>query len=516
LLRRAKLHSDICHTVTELAREIRIGAGAALVTEDALAALDAGELVKVLSEQPSWSDFPVVVLAKGGVQAAAAASVVLRSLRNVTLLERPAPMRSVISAVQTAVRGRVRQYHIRDAQIERERLLESERIARAEAERANRVKDEFLATLSHELRTPLNAILGWAQVLRRRLNGPASEIGSGLEVIERNARLQAQLIEDLLDMSRITSGKLRLEMHHVDPAAVIDAAIESIRPAAAARDVRIASMIEPAGPVLGDASRLQQVLWNLLSNAVKFTPRDGTVSVSLRRSDGQIEFSVSDTGQGIAPQFLPHVFERFRQADGSTTRKHGGLGLGLAIVKHLIDLHGGTVRAESAGEGRGATFTVSLPLAPVNEHAALEITQVPVARDNAIGCEGTDLTGVKVLVVDDDDDARSFVSRLLTECKALVVTAPSGSAALELMPQFQPNVLVSDIGMPEMDGYEFIRKVRAQTDAAALPAAALTAFARSEDRRRALLAGYQSHLAKPVEPAELVAVIASLAGRTGV
>jgi signal transduction histidine kinase/ActR/RegA family two-component response regulator len=513
LLKRTGLPILICDSVTMLAREIRIGGGAALVTEEALTAMDAGEVIHALAEQPSWSDFPIVVLARGGAQSAAA-SMVLRSLPNTTLLERPAPMRSVVSAVETAVRGRLRQYHIRDAQVEREMILESERSARAEAERANRVKDEFLATLSHELRTPLNAILGWAQVLRRRMKGDGSEIGSGLEVIERNARLQAQLIEDLLDMSRITSGKIRLDLRPVDPAMVVDAAIESIRPAAASRGVRIESIIDPTGPVLGDSGRLQQVLWNLLSNAVKFTPRGGQVTVSIHRSGSQVELSVADTGLGIRPEFLPHVFERFRQADGSTTRKHGGLGLGLAIVKHLVELHEGSIHATSPGEGQGATFAVSLPLtSPRDSLSSADFRRASAGID---GCETTNLSGVKVLVVDDDNDARNFVRRLLIECKAEVRTAASGAEALEMIRQVRPDVLVSDIGMPGMDGYEFIRAVRAGLDATALPAAALTAFARSEDRRRALLAGYQSHMAKPIEPAELLAVIASLAGRTGV
>jgi signal transduction histidine kinase/ActR/RegA family two-component response regulator len=493
---------------------------------------------------------------RGGSESPVATRV-LRALRNVTLLERPAPMRSVLSAVEAAVRSRVRQYQIRDqvelirrAEATAQQLLASERAARAQAENANRIKDEFLATVSHELRTPLNAILGWSHVLRQ-VSGDPAEVEAGVDVIERNARLQAQLIEDLLDMSRITSGKIRLDLQPLDCHAIVEPAVESIRPSARAKQIRVEQSIETCGRVLGDAARLQQVFWNLLSNAVKFTPGGGTVTFTCRPAAGApdtIEFAVTDTGEGIGPQFLPHVFERFRQGDGSTTRRHGGLGLGLAIVKQLVELHGGSVEATSAGQGRGSTFTVRLPLMTPAEIPAPESDRDGARFGAGSGVDGdgvvhghdgvggtrpataarprrVDLTGVKVLVVDDDADARALVRRILVNCRAEVATAASAPEALDLLAADRPDVLVSDIGMPDMDGYELIRKVRADHHGhrngnpdhdghRPLPAIALTAFARAEDRSNALAAGYQSHLAKPVEPAELIAVVASLAGRT--
>jgi PAS domain S-box-containing protein len=399
----------------------------------------------------------------------------------------------------------------------REALLAGERAARAEAERVSRMKDEFLATLSHELRTPLNAILGWAQILRASEPTPG-DLGQGLETIERNARLQAQLIEDLLDMSRIISGKVRLDVQRVDLSAVIDAAVETVRPAAEAKGVRMAKLIDPhAGPVRGDPNRLQQVVWNLLSNAIKFTPRGGRVEVALERVNSNVEITVSDTGVGISPDFLPYVFERFRQADASSTRRHGGLGLGLSIVKHLAELHGGTVRARSAGEGKGASFIVHLPLSPArieepDRHHPTAAGPDPAAATRQ---DAPSLEGLKVLVVDDEPDARLLVARILSDHRAEVVTTASADEALPALQRERPQVLISDIGMPEVDGYELMRRVRSMSsgNGGAVPAVALTAFARPEDRLRALHAGYQMHVAKPVEPAELVAVVASLAGR---
>ncbi len=404
------------------------------------------------------------------------------------------------------------------AAVEREKLLESERHARSQAERAGRMKDEFLATLSHELRTPLSAILGWAHLMRARPLGP-EEFAKGLETIERNARLQTQLIEDLLDMSRIISGKLRLDVQSVFPVSAIEAAIETVRPAAEARGIRLTSTLDPgAGPVSGDPARLQQVVWNLLNNAIKFTERDGRVRVLLERVDSQVEISVTDNGTGIPPEFLTHVFERFRQADSSTTRTFGGLGLGLAIVKQLVELHGGTVRADSEGAGRGATFTVSLPVSSVRSGPREERAH-PRAPANieAAAFVPTDLGGLRILVVDDQPDACELVARMLGECGAHVRTASSGELALRLHGDDPADLIVSDIGMPGMDGYELIREVR-RVDAArgrTTPAIAMTAFARSQDRTRALQAGFQFHLAKPVEPAELMATVASVAGRTG-
>ena len=401
---------------------------------------------------------------------------------------------------------------------ERRKLLESERSARAHAERMSDMKDEFLATLSHELRTPLSAILGWSHVLRRGAQS-GDDLQKGLEAIERNARVQTKLIEDLLDMSRITSGKVRLDVQPVPPISFVEAAIETMRPAAEAKDIRIDKVLDPlAGPISGDPSRLQQVVWNLLSNAIKFTPRNGRVQIVLERVNSHIEISVADTGVGIEAHFLEHVFDRFRQADHSTTRQYGGLGLGLSIVKHLVELHGGTVRAASGGPDRGATFVVDLPVAAVHRpdetgSPARPGTHVPLALE----FKPLDLSGVRVLVVDDEPDSRTLLARVLTECNAEVATASSAASALSMIGRDRPDVLVSDIGMPGMDGYELMRRVRAlgATPGDRLPAIAVTAFARSEDRTRALRAGFQVHVSKPVEPSELVATVASLLGRTG-
>jgi PAS domain S-box-containing protein len=400
------------------------------------------------------------------------------------------------------------------AEEERIRLLQSEREARAEAERASGMKDEFLATLSHELRTPLSAVLGWAQVLRRGALDPGS-IGEGLEVIERNARAQAQIIEDLLDMSRIISGRLRLDVQLVKLAEVIEEALATVRPAAEAKGIRLLTVLDPhVGPVRGDSARLQQVVWNLLSNAIKFTPRGGRVQVALERVDSHLEISISDTGQGIEPEFLPMVFERFRQADQTTTRRHGGLGLGLALVKQFVELHGGSVQVQSPGSGAGSTFTVELPLAVVHEARRPDDTHPRVPRAIPLGQTGISLRGVRVLVVDDEADARELIRRLLEDSRAEVSTTGSAVEALDALDHFDPHVIVSDIGMPGRDGYDLIHEVRARGRArgGTVPAIALTAFARSEDRTRALVAGYQMHVAKPVEPSELIASVASLAG----
>lgn len=397
---------------------------------------------------------------------------------------------------------------------QREELLTAERAARANAERMNRIKDEFLATLSHELRTPLNAILGWAQLLR----GPSTkreDLTHGLETIARNARVQTRLIEDLLDMSRIISGKLRLEVQRLELVPVIKAAIDSVRPAAEAKGIALVEILDPqAGDLLGDPNRLQQVVWNLLSNATKFTPKGGRVEICLERVESLVEISVSDTGSGIGAEFLPHLFERFRQADSSSTRHHGGLGLGLSIVKHLVELHGGSVAASSPGEGKGARFTVRLPISAVRREPS-SVSEDLSAADAGAMCDGISLQGVRVLVVDDEMDARLLVKRLLEDCGAIVWTAGSTAEALGLFTSDRPDLILSDIGLPGSDGYQFIRSVR-QTETAKgrlTPAVALTAFARSEDRAQALLSGYQAHLAKPVEARELLLVVASLTGR---
>jgi signal transduction histidine kinase/CheY-like chemotaxis protein len=389
------------------------------------------------------------------------------------------------------------------------RLLAREQRAREEAEAANRMKDEFLATLSHELRTPLNAVLGWAVTLRTARVDAATS-ARALEAIERNARAQSQLIEDLLDISRIVSGKLRLEVRVMDPITVVEAAIEAMRPAAAVKDQALVTTLDPrAGPVWADPDRLQQVVWNLLSNAIKFTPKGGRVEVSLRQVDGSVEIAVSDTGQGIAPELLPHVFERFRQADSSSTRKQGGLGIGLALVRHLVELHGGVVTAESPGVGQGATFRARLPLV---RPAGDDETRPPMRLLGPAPALSS-LTGVRVLVVDDEHDTLEMFDGILAVAGAEVRRATGTTPAIELLAGWRPDVIVSDIEMPNENGYAFIRRLRALPPEAGgtVPAVAVTAHGGVVDRIRVLSAGFQMHVPKPVEPAELIAAVAALA-----
>ncbi|MEH1794049.1 ATP-binding protein [Nostoc sp.] len=399
------------------------------------------------------------------------------------------------------------------AEAERDRLLQLEQAARTEAERANRIKDEFLAVLSHELRSPLNPILGWARLLQTREFHQA-EIKKAIATIERNAKLQAQLIEDLLDVSRILQGKLNLNMFPVNLVLVIEAGLETVRLAVEAKDIQIKTMLDASlAHVLGDSGRLQQVIWNLLSNAVKFTPEGGKIAIRLERIDTQAQITVSDTGKGINPEFIPYVFEYFRQADSTTTRRFGGLGLGLAIVRHLIELHGGTIWAESLGEGQGAIFTVRLPL------IKKELTPKEQININRLNDSSTTeiLTGIKILVVDDDDDTREFHTFVLEQEGAKVIAVVSAKEALQVLAESEPDILLSDIGMPETDGYTLMRQVRAlqALQAKQIPAIALTAYAGEINQQQALESGFQRHLSKPVEPEELVNAIATLIGRNG-
>ena len=645
LLAKAGLTCVVCVNLKHLAKELHVGAGAVLLTEKAIAGEGIDELLTTLDKQPSWSDLPVVMMMRQGDQSSLATGV-LRPLRNVTLLERPAPKLSVVSAVQAAVRGRERQYQMRDqfesirkgevrsrelqeqleiavdaselgtfhcdipldkivwnarckahfwlppeAEVdfelfysilhpddrertreaiaacvyggkvydieyrivspqgairwvratgrtyykegkpvrfdgttqditdrkrvdeERKQLLNVERAARVDAERTGRMKDEFLATLSHELRTPLNAILGWTQLLKRDQRDPEI-LSEAISVIERNVRVQTQLIEDLLDMSRIISGNVRLYVQRIELSEIIDVAMEGVRPAAETKGVKLEKVIDRlVGPVSGDPGRLQQVLWNLLTNAIEFTPKGGQVRVLAEGMQSHVEISVTDNGEGISRDFLPHLFERFSQADGSAKRKHRGLGLGLSIVKNLVEMHGGTVRANSRGEGQGATFTIHLPLHGPKSSEGEEHPLHPRLSPSGLSVEYERpiLRGIKVLVVEDEVDASELIRRFLLECEAMPAVAASAAEAQRLLLTFEPDVIVSDIGMPQKDGYEFIREVRKQ--GLTTPAVALSAYARAEDRVRSAQTGYQTHLAKPVEPAELLAVIASLAGR---
>ena len=429
--------------------------------------------------------------------------------------------RRCIQAINVELEQRVQE---RTAQLEasnrtKDELLMREQMIRAEAEAANRAKDEFLSILSHELRTPLNAILGWSAMLRQRTLSQ-DKVLRALETIERNAKSQAQLIEDILDISRIITGKLRLQVRPVNLVPVIESAIESVRLAAEAKSIRLQSRIDAqAGLLLGDANRLQQVVWNLLSNALKFTPKDGRVEIRLERVNSHAEITVSDTGLGISSEFLPFVFDRFRQHDSTTTRSYGGLGLGLAIVRQLVELHGGTVTVVSPGIGQGTTFTVTLPAMiipqPPGDPEPLNSIVETKRRVEA----SPSLEGLQILVVDDEADALELLNTILQNNGAEVIAVASVKQALtiiETATDRSPDVLVSDIGMPDEDGYSLIRKLR-QLEAqrgGKLPAIALTAYAGSDDRRQALLAGFQMHLTKPVDAAELVAVVGSLTGRT--
>jgi PAS domain S-box-containing protein len=402
---------------------------------------------------------------------------------------------------------------------ERKRLLTVAQRAQRTAEENNKIKDEFLANLSHELRTPLSAILGWSNLLRSgRLDAEATV--RAMETVERNALSQVQLIDDLLDISRIITGKLRLEVRPVELPAVIEAAVDVVRPAAKAKNIRLQTLLDTAtGAISGDADRLQQVVWNLLTNAVKFTPKDGRVQIRLERVNSHVELIVSDTGKGIAPEFLPSVFDRFRQADQTSTRRQGGLGLGLSIARQIVEMHGGTVQVESEGEGKGASFVVKLPLSITVPHTEInsEGRVHPTASKELVSLDcAPELKDLRVLVVDDEEDSREMLRQILEHCGSIVTAAGSAADALAAIEKQTPDVLISDIGMPDEDGYSLIAKIRSlsKEKGGRIPAIALTAYARVEDRVRALRAGFQVHVPKPVEPVELAAVVASVAGRT--
>jgi len=515
----------VCRTMSHLCEMLSQGAGTLIVSEEAITA-DADELLACVAAQPVWSDLPIIVLSRTGRESSSLGEIIVR-LGNVSVIERPVRTSTLISLVRSCLRARDRQYQVRQQLAEEARAqqtirdsVDAERAARSEAERASRTKDEFLATLSHELRTPLSAILGWTHVMRKLPELP-KDAGNALEVIERNARSQAQIIQDLLDMSSIISGKVRLDVQRLDLATAIDATVETVKPAALAKGIRLNVVLDPmAGPVRGDPNRIQQVLWNLMTNAVKFTPKDGRIAVTLSRVNSHLEIEVADSGEGIDPGFLPHVFDRFRQADASSSRRHGGLGLGLSIVKQLVELHGGTISAKSAGHDQGSTFRIALPLMPTADDPSEPPSsrQHPTRSVDAAELRDIpeiDLSGLHVLVVDDEPDARSLIERLLKDCKARVTTASCARDAIEALAREIPHLLISDIGMPGEDGWTLIRRVRGLSDRrAAVPAIALTAYARTEDRIKAIQAGFQMHLSKPVEPLELVAMVKSLTRRS--
>lgn len=495
------ISSCSCRDMNELCLECISGAGAVLLTEEALSEPELELLVSTLDKQPLWSDLPLILFADSKESARFFLETAGPRL-NLTILERPINIAIVISVVRSALRARRRQYQMRD-------VLQN-------LEQANQAKDEFLATVSHELRTPLNAMMGWTTILR---GGGLDEstIDHALKVVERNARSQAQLIEDLLDVSRIISGKLRLDALPVSLGQVVQAAVDVVQPAADAKDVQLEVVLDPlAGLVLGDPGRLQQVVWNLLSNAVKFTPGGGYVQIRLQPSDSHVEIVIRDNGQGISKDFIPFVFDRFRQADGSLARKHGGMGLGLAIVRHLVELHGGTVSASSVGRNKGSTFTVKLPLMGARSTGTLASERMQAKVPPSIPAEyAPTLEGLNLLVVEDEPDARELLTTIFQGCNATVRDVASPDEAMKLLDQWSPDVLISDIQMPGEDGYSLIRKVREREvdNGTRLPAVALTAHARVDDRVRALSAGFDAHVSKPVEFDELIMVVASLANR---
>lgn len=501
-----------CAGADELATGLAAGASAVVLTEESLTPRTVEALTGWLETQPSWSDLPIVLLSSSEAVTAAGALVTdrLRTRANLTVLERPTRAVTLVTTVQAALRARERQFELRDVIGRAEAARQLAEAALRQAEVASTVKDEFLATVSHELRTPLAAILLWSRLMRRG-GLTEEEVPQALTAIERSAEAQSQLIEDLLDVSRMASGRLQLSLRQADLGAVARAALEVVRPAADARGIHLDYDLEPPpAPVRGDPQRLQQVFWNLLSNAVKFTPPRGRVSLRLHQTPGRWTAEVADTGRGIDASFLPYVFDRFRQAESTESRTHGGLGLGLAIARELVELHGGTLAASSGGEGAGAVFTVTLP-AVATGAATARIAPRPFPEFDA-----TPLPGVRVLLVEDEPHTRVALSLALRRAGAEVLAVDSAAAALAALaaPERRPQVLLSDIGMPGGDGYALMRAIRADERARGalpIPAAAVTAYAADEDRRRALAAGFDAHIAKPVDLDRLVATVAALA-----
>jgi signal transduction histidine kinase/ActR/RegA family two-component response regulator len=502
ILTEAAIPSFICSTMEEFCGQLDSGAGAALMTEEALTQSAVNQLIQSLDKQPAWSDIPVIFFATNSESAARLLNL-LGQRANLIVLERPININIVKGAVRSALRARHRQYQTK-------KLL-------VELEEADRQKDLFLATISHELRTPLNAILGWAGILRSDAID-AQTVERGLLTIERNARAQSQLIEDILDMSRIIRGNLRITPEPFEVIPAIKAAIDVVRPAAQAKKINIEVALDsPTQVIAGDSGRFQQIIWNLLSNAIKFTPENGRVGIQLTQDNDHINICVRDTGKGISAEFLPHVFDYFRQADNSITRNYGGLGLGLAIVRHLVELHGGRVYASSAGLGQGAAFTVTLPVMkrPPSQSSAPYAAKPMTPADKKIPAQNAFpwLKGMQILVVDDAEDTRELMSEALTKYGANITTAQSATEALELLGRSRFDLLVSDIEMPNRDGYSLIQEIRARENRQGkkLPAIALTAHTTALDRLRALSAGYDTHLAKPVEIDELLYAIGGVA-----
>ncbi len=514
-----KVSTCICSSAGEVCRECAAGASVLLITEEVLSGRDSGEITRTLESQPPWSDLPVIVLTSGGEEARADLRTRrLKSIGNVSLLERPLRAITLVSAVKVARRNRSRQYQTRE-------LLDEQMRGREEAERLNRLKDDFLTTLSHELRTPLTPLLGWTKLL---LKGSLSteESHHALTIIERNVKAQGQLIDDLLDISRVVTGKMRLNVCSVNLCRVVEAAVDVVRPAMDAKRLNLELRL-PTEPVFvyGDGDRLQQVFWNLLTNALKFTPAHGTITVEIESSGEVAVARVKDTGIGIAREFLPRLFERFSQADSAFTRSYNGLGIGLSLVRSLLELHGGTVVGDSAGQNKGATFSVTLPL----RQSPRAYTQAEPLHTHDVADETRkvpELHGIRVLIVDDEADSRELLKVALSQSGADVVAAGSVREAMQKFRHKPPHILVSDLGMPGEDGFDLIRQIRALEKSdlahtlnadprAPVPAIALTAYARDEDRSRCLASGFHKHIAKPIEPASLISAVAELTQPSG-
>ena len=506
MLRNEGIEAQVCDTMDQLSAVPLEDVGALLFAEEALTSTAIRQLTDLLERQPPWSDIPVVLIVGAEFTSSGIRSKnVLGPLRNAMVLERPVRRLILTRTLEIALRARRRQWQLRAYLDERTELLHSEQLA-------NRMKDEFLMTVSHELRTPLTAIYGWARMLATGAIRD-DQRQRAVEVIERNAQAQTQLVNDLLDVSRAISGKVRLDVRPMDLQSLVLAVIDSVKPSADARHLRIEFDDDvAAGRIVADRERLQQVIWNLLSNAIKFTPAGGRVDVRLRRLDAQVQLTVSDTGRGIEPDFLPYVFDRFRQGDAGTTRQHGGLGLGLAIVRHLIELHGGTVSVESDGLGRGATFHIRLP-APIGRAEFMDTRHFhPSGADWQ---KTNTLEDIRILVVDDEPETRELLCTIVENAGAEVRGAASAHDAVTVMRAWSPDVLLSDIEMPYQDGYVLMEQIATlglSVDRRPI-AVAVTAHSRPEDRLKAVEAGFQWHLPKPIEPSELVAVVASLTGR---
>jgi signal transduction histidine kinase/CheY-like chemotaxis protein len=513
LLGQADVDCHVCGSAPELCAEMRRGAGAVVLTEEALTDPRIDELSATLHTQPPWSDISLLLFAGDDRSQATMRTLrTLEVLRNVTLLDRPIRVTAVISTVRAALRGRRRQYELRDVLVALEASRRDAERSRDEAQSANRLKDEFLATLSHELRTPLNAILGWVSLLRDN-RVEAARVPRVLDIVARNAQSQAQLISDVLDVSRVITGRLRLRLQPVVVSRLVRDAMDTVRPAADAKGITLDLTVEGEAPRMnGDAERLRQVFWNLLSNAVKFTPAGGRVQATIDRRDSQIRVTIADTGMGIPSEFLPYAFERFRQADQSFTRPHGGLGLGLAIVKHLIETHGGEVSVASEGAGLGATFCVQLPVGGAQALAVAEPEADVAPQADPLSEVAAEFYGQVVLVVDDDPTTRDLLATLLTDRGARVATVESAAAALEWLDAHVPALMVADIGMPGQDGLSLMRAIRRRppNKGGAVPSVALSAFARAEDKRAALAAGFDDYLTKPALPADVLGTLARL------